>query len=177
MGLGPLSRVSLGEARTLATQYREMVRDQIDPILARREEQHRRLLDISIDTNVTFREAVEGFIRAHEPEWRNRTHSQQWGNTLKTYAYQERSPSGYLAIDHAAHIDTGFPPVRLEGPIAGRCQGERRGRGAGNTVPRPLMLARYRLRSWVKGGKPGVGCMPCSGLTQHWRSCACMDVD
>ncbi|WP_414134782.1 Arm DNA-binding domain-containing protein [Burkholderia territorii] len=30
MGLGPLSRVSLGEARKLATKYREMVRDQID---------------------------------------------------------------------------------------------------------------------------------------------------
>ena len=87
MGLGPLSRVSLGEARKLATQYREMVRDQIDPILARREEQRRRMLDISIDANVTFREAAEAFIRAHEPEWRNRKHSQQWGNTLKTYAY------------------------------------------------------------------------------------------
>ncbi|KVW76196.1 tyrosine-type recombinase/integrase [Burkholderia ubonensis] len=87
MGLGPLSRVSLGEARKLATKYREMVRDQIDPILARREEQHRRLLDISIDSNVTFREAAEAFIRVHEPEWRNRKHSQQWGNTLRTYAY------------------------------------------------------------------------------------------
>ncbi|WP_155753788.1 tyrosine-type recombinase/integrase, partial [Burkholderia cepacia] len=87
MGLGPLSRVSLGEARKLATRYREMVRDQVDPILARREEQRRRLLDISVDANVTFREAAEAFIRAHESEWRNRKHSQQWDNTLKTYAY------------------------------------------------------------------------------------------
>jgi hypothetical protein len=30
------------------------VRDQIDPILARREQQHRQLLDISADANVTF---------------------------------------------------------------------------------------------------------------------------
>ncbi|WP_322041221.1 tyrosine-type recombinase/integrase [Burkholderia diffusa] len=87
MGLGPLSRVSLGEARKLATTYREMVRDQVDPILARREEQRRRLLDISVDANVTFREAAEAFIRAHESEWRNRKHSQQWDTTLKTYAY------------------------------------------------------------------------------------------
>ncbi|WP_244114816.1 integrase arm-type DNA-binding domain-containing protein [Burkholderia cepacia] len=87
MGLGPLSRVSLGEARKLATRYREMVGDQVDPILARREEQRRRLLDISVDANVTFREAAEAFIRAHESEWRNRKHSQQWDNTLKTYAY------------------------------------------------------------------------------------------
>lgn len=87
MGLGPLSRVSLGEARKLATGYREMVRVQIDPILARREQQRRQLLDISADANVTFRDAAEAYIRAREPEWRNRKHVQQWGNTLKTYAY------------------------------------------------------------------------------------------
>ncbi|MDR8071003.1 tyrosine-type recombinase/integrase [Burkholderia cenocepacia] len=87
MGLGPLSRVSLGEARKLAVGYRDMVRDLIDPIFARREQQRRQLLDISPDANVTFREATEAFIRAHEPQWRNNKHVQQWGNTLKTYAY------------------------------------------------------------------------------------------
>ncbi len=87
MGLGPLSRVSLGEARKLASGYREMVGNHIDPILARREEQRRHRLDISTDANVTFRDAAESFIRAREPEWRNRKHVQQWGNTLETYAY------------------------------------------------------------------------------------------
>lgn len=86
MGLGPLSRVSLGKARKLAAGYRDMVRDLVDPILARREQQRRQLLDISPDANVTFREATEAFIRAHEPQRRNRKHVQQWGNTLKTYA-------------------------------------------------------------------------------------------
>ncbi|MFP3614430.1 integrase arm-type DNA-binding domain-containing protein [Paraburkholderia sp. SIMBA_050] len=87
MGLGPLSRVPLGEARKLAAGYRDMVRDLIDPILARREQQRRQLLDISSEANVTFREATEAFIRVQEPQWRNRKHVQQWGNTLKTYAY------------------------------------------------------------------------------------------
>ncbi|WP_260444705.1 integrase arm-type DNA-binding domain-containing protein [Burkholderia sp. Bp8986] len=87
MGLGPLSRVSLGEARKLVSGYREMVENHIDPILARREEQRRHRLDISTDANVTFRDAAESFIRAREPEWRNRKHVQQWGNTLETYAY------------------------------------------------------------------------------------------
>jgi hypothetical protein len=77
MGLGPLSRVSLGEARKLAAGYRDMVREFIDPVLARREQQRRQLLDISSDTNVTFREAAEAYIRAQEPEWRNRKHVQQ----------------------------------------------------------------------------------------------------
>jgi integrase len=87
MGLGSLSRVSLGEARKLSTGYREMVREQIDPILARREQQRRQLLDISSDANVTFREAAEAFICVQEPQWRNRKHVQQWRNTLSTYAY------------------------------------------------------------------------------------------
>jgi Arm DNA-binding domain len=64
MGLGPVSRVSLAEARKLATGYREMVMGQIDPILARREQQRRQLLDISADANVTFREAADAYIRA-----------------------------------------------------------------------------------------------------------------
>ncbi|CAE6838003.1 Prophage integrase IntA [Paraburkholderia aspalathi] len=87
MGLGPLSRVSLGEARKLAAEYRDMVRELIDPILARREQQRRQLLDISSDANLTFREAAEAFIRVQEPHWRNRKHVQQWRNTLSRYAY------------------------------------------------------------------------------------------
>ncbi|CAB3810596.1 hypothetical protein LMG27177_07321 [Paraburkholderia fynbosensis] len=63
-----------------------MVRDLIDPILARREQQRRQLLDISSDANLTFREAAEAFIRAQEPHWRNGKHVQQWRNTLITYA-------------------------------------------------------------------------------------------
>ncbi|MFM0397558.1 integrase arm-type DNA-binding domain-containing protein [Paraburkholderia phytofirmans] len=94
MGLGPLSRVSLGEARKLATGYRDMVRDLIDPILARREQQRRQLLDMSSDSNVTFRGAAEAFIRVQEPQWRNRKHVQQWGNTLRTYAYGDRRSPG-----------------------------------------------------------------------------------
>jgi hypothetical protein len=58
---------------------------------------------------------------------------------------------GWLCCRQAPWV----PPVRLEEPIAGRRQGKRRGRGAGNTVPRPLMRGRYRLRSRVKGGELG----------------------
>lgn len=46
MSLGPVSRGSPGEARRLTTGYRETVKDLIDPILARREQQRRQLLDI-----------------------------------------------------------------------------------------------------------------------------------
>jgi integrase len=110
MGLGPLSRVSLGEARKVAAGYREMVRDQIDPILTRREQRRRQLLDIASDNNVTFRDAAEAYIRTREPEWRNRKHVQQWGNTLKTYAYPV---IGDVAVNR---IDTAMM-VRILQPI------------------------------------------------------------
>jgi hypothetical protein len=44
--------------------------------LARREQQRRQLLDISPDTNMTFREATEAFIRAYGPGGANRKHIQ-----------------------------------------------------------------------------------------------------
>jgi hypothetical protein len=42
---------------------------------------------MSVSANVTFRETAEAFMCAREPEWRNRKHVQQWGNTLRTCAY------------------------------------------------------------------------------------------
>lgn len=57
-----------------------------------------------------------------------------------------------------------FAPVRLKEPVAARCQGNRRGRGAGNTVPRPLMSGCHRLRSRVSGGNPGEWRMRSAGF-------------
>ncbi|WP_230938985.1 hypothetical protein [Burkholderia vietnamiensis] len=67
-----------------------MVGNQINPVLARCEAQRRRQLDISVEPNVTVREAAGASIRAREPEWRNRKHVRQRGNTgnpLGTCAY------------------------------------------------------------------------------------------
>jgi hypothetical protein len=74
MGLGPLSRVSLGEARKLAARYRQMVRDKVDPIRVHREQQRQRLLETAADAVATFREAAEAFIRAREQNWKNPKH-------------------------------------------------------------------------------------------------------
>jgi hypothetical protein len=54
--------------------------------------------------------------------------------------------------------------VRLKEPIAARRQGTRRGRGAGNTVPRPLTPGRYRLLSRVSGENVGGWCMRSCGF-------------
>lgn len=61
--------------------------------------------------------------------------------------------------------DSRVPARATEGADSGQASRKKAREGAGNTVPRPLMAARYRLRSRVKGAKLGVGCVPCSGLT------------
>ena len=64
------------------------------------------MLDISIDANVTFHEAAEAFIRAHEPEWRIR------GNTLRTYAYP------FIGNARVRDIDTAMTDSLAEEALA-----------------------------------------------------------
>jgi hypothetical protein len=141
MGLGPLSRVALGEVRKLAAGYRHMVRDVIDPILARRQQQRRQLLDISSDANVTFREAAEAFIRAHESQWRNRKHVQQWGNTLKTYAYPVIGDVRVRDIDTAMIVRI-LPPIRTK-----KAETARRVRGRTKAILDAEMVLGHRIGS------------------------------
>jgi len=77
MGLGPLDRVSLADARSLAGDARRLLAKGKDPINERRAKKSRA---------PTFREAATAFIAAHEVAWRNPKHRQQWRNTLNTYA-------------------------------------------------------------------------------------------
>lgn len=85
MGLGSLKDVSLAEARQLAVAARQLVRAGVDPIERRKQERAQQALaDASA---VTFQEAAEAYVSAHESGWRNEKHRQQWKNTLATYVY------------------------------------------------------------------------------------------
>lgn len=84
MGLGSILNVSLAEARDLALKYRRLKSDGIDPIKSRdRDRQKRR--EEALGT-ITFKEAVEEFLRARDGEWKNPKHAAQWSNTLRDYA-------------------------------------------------------------------------------------------
>lgn len=86
MGLGPLTQVSLAAARKEAAEYRDLLKQKLDPIEARRGIVRQHRTDAS--PMITFREAAERFISDREPTWNNRKHAQQWKNTLSTYAYK-----------------------------------------------------------------------------------------
>lgn len=85
MGLGPLSSVSLAAARVEAAKCRDLLRDGIDPIEARKVELSKRAQETTGPR--LFRAAAAAYIAQHRDGWKNKKHAQQWENSLTTYAY------------------------------------------------------------------------------------------
>lgn len=106
MGLGPLTDVSLAEARAKAAECRKLLVDRKDPI----EERNAVLAleRLARAKNLTFDECAAAYIKANRAGWKSDKHASQWENTLNTYA----SPIiGKLSIDS---IDTGLVLKVLE---------------------------------------------------------------
>lgn len=85
MGLGPLSAISLAEARAEAANCRKLLAEGIDPIDARNAERDRAAA--ANPEILTFQRAAADFIALNRGVWKNEKHAQQWENTLATYAY------------------------------------------------------------------------------------------
>jgi len=85
MGLGSYPSVSLAEARDAAREARLLIRSGIDPITHRSEERQTKISARA--KSITFSQAADKFIAAHEDGWRNSKHRLQWVNTLATYAH------------------------------------------------------------------------------------------
>jgi Arm DNA-binding domain len=98
MGLGPARHVGLAEAREAASSARALVRNDIDPIDARKAK--RAAAKVEATRSVTFKVYAEGFIVGREAGWKNDKHRQQWRNSLRDYAYPI---IGHLAV---ADVDT-----------------------------------------------------------------------
>jgi len=85
MGLGPLTTVSLAEAREEALKCRKLLQQDVDPILEReRLKKERALADAR---RITFEECANRFLASMDGSWKNEKHRAQWRNTLQTYAY------------------------------------------------------------------------------------------
>jgi integrase len=79
-GLGPISLVSLADARERAREARRKLLDNIDPIQHRREQRTARRLEEA--KAMTFGQCVDAYIKAHTAEWTNPIHAKQWQSTL-----------------------------------------------------------------------------------------------
>jgi integrase len=99
MGLGPVSTLSLAEARERARECRKILLDGRDPIQVRNAERIQRRTETA--RGVTFKECAERYIAAHEASWRNEKHREQWKSTLARYAYPIIGGLSVSAIDTA----------------------------------------------------------------------------
>jgi integrase len=110
IGLGSLRLVSLAQAREEARKYRQVARNDGDPLADKR----RARLVIP-----TFREAAEIVHKDHAKAWKNAKHGDQWINTLKAYAYPAFGDRRVDQID-TPEILKALSPIWLTKPETAR---------------------------------------------------------
>lgn len=119
MGLGPMTTVSLAEARAEAARCRALVKDKIDPIEARKEAQRK----AAAEGATLFRNAATTYIEKMSPSWKNKKHAQQWTNTLTTYAYPVIGDVDVRQIDTPMIVRILQPIWSTKRETAGRVRG------------------------------------------------------
>ena len=93
MGLGGIRDVGLAEARELVREGRQLLRDGVDPVEHRRQRKAK-----AHSSAMTFGEAVDRYLAAHQGKWRNAKHRDQWRSTLTNCA-ASLGPMPLPAID------------------------------------------------------------------------------
>ena len=111
MGLGPLSTVTLAEARKRAKQHKLKLLDGIDPIAEREAKRRAEKLKAALAT--TFDECAEAYIKAHQGGWRNAKHAEQWRSTLAVYASPVFGSLPVQAVD-TAQVMKALEPIWVE---------------------------------------------------------------
>ena len=97
MGLGPADLVSLAEARDKARTCRKLLLDGIDPLENRSALRDRARLDAA--RAITFKQAAEQYIAAHEVGWKNAEHRRHWRATFEAFSYPIFGGMSVAAID------------------------------------------------------------------------------
>lgn len=81
ISIGPIADVKADQARERARDYRNMIRDHLDPV-TEREKLKQELLG---DQRITFGDAALEYIETHKAGWSNEKHQWQWKNSLERY--------------------------------------------------------------------------------------------
>jgi integrase len=121
MGLGPVTTVSLAEARQAVAYCRQQVRDNIDPIKRREEERERaRLTDVRA---MTFDQCRDAYIASHSAAWRSTKHGFQWKQSLEDYVSPIFGSLPVQAIDVALVMKALEPVWSVKPTTASRVRG------------------------------------------------------
>jgi integrase len=121
MGLGSLKAISLADAREKATLCRASLVDGVDPIEARKSDRSRRI--VTDQNTITFANAADAYIAAHETGWKNAKHAAQWRNTLAVDAYPVAGQLQVSDIDTEVVMRILRPIWSLKPETAGRLRG------------------------------------------------------
>jgi integrase len=111
LGIGGLHTFDLAEARAKAKTLRQMLADGLDPLAVKRQAKRDRLAKLAAEKRaMTFRQAAQACIAAHEAGWRNPKSHVQWTQSLNDYAYPVL---GDLAVDDitTAHVVKALEPI------------------------------------------------------------------
>lgn len=121
MGLGSYPAVSLADARGKAAEARRLQLAGVDPIQARKQERDRARLESA--RALTFKDAAQQYIAAHEAGWRNAKHAAQWRSTLENYAYPVLGSLPVHAVDVALVMRVLEPVWKAKTETASRLRG------------------------------------------------------
>ncbi len=121
MGLGPVTAISLAEARKRAAECRRLRHDGADPIEARRAHRDQRKLEAA--KAMTFDTCAAAYIEAHKASWRNGKHREQWRNTLNSYASPVFGSLPVQAVDLALVMKALEPIWKTKPETASRLRG------------------------------------------------------
>lgn len=80
LGLGPLHKVTLPQARERAAEYRSLAYQGVDPIAAKRDSR-------PLQAVPTFQQAASEVHRTRAKGWSNGKHVDQWINTLRDHVF------------------------------------------------------------------------------------------
>lgn len=121
MGLGGYPAVSLAQAHEAARNKRQLIGDGIDPVQQKRDAAKAR--HAAQLKRMTFAEAANRYIAAHEPGWRNAKHAWQWRNSLNRYVIPKIGALdvGDIGITHV--LDVLEPIWRTTTETASRIRG------------------------------------------------------
>jgi integrase len=122
MGIGSYHDLSLAEARERARGYRKLVKDGIDPIDQRRDDRLAKRAERA-KGGMTFRQAAEAYVAAHEAGWKNPKHAAQWPSTLAAYVYPLIGSLPVQAIDTGLVMRVLEPIWAKKPETAGRVRG------------------------------------------------------
>jgi integrase len=97
LGLGPVHTVNLAEARARAKAARLQLLDGVDPLERKRAERVARTLEAA--RAVAFKECAEHYYAAHEGEWTNAKHRQQFLSSMRDYVFPIIGSLPVAAVD------------------------------------------------------------------------------